>query len=523
MLGAACATADQCQSGQCVDGVCCASASTMACHACDGQGTAGQCLPVPEGGDPDDECAPEPAMTCGRDGTCDGKGACRRYPAGTQCVPGSCTGATEQGARSCDGNGTCMPGSSRSCAPNVCMGASCGTRCTDASQCQPGFFCSGGTCQVKRPTGQACAAPAECASGQCIDGVCCSTACGMPCFACNLPGAAGTCTAVPGGQDPGNDCPSDPAAGCQRDGTCNGRGGCRLHAATVECAPAACAGGSATPARLCNGLGACPAAAPADCAPFVCGATACKTSCMADADCRAGLQCREGRCLPSGLVLYWKFDETEGNVAEDASGNNLQGTYAGVTGTPAPSTSVPLTRFPNPSSRAFLGASRVGVVLPMAPMLLKPVRELTIAAFYRATQLDDGGSGPPTASEVVSLGDNYLLRVRNTDIEVSKRIGSSNGGWVRCFGVLTGHLDGMWHHIATVIDGVTVKVYFDGDEKCTVNNAADMVYDNGPDFWVGRHGQNKPEFDFDGNIDEVRVYSRALSRAEIAALAAGQP
>ena len=30
-------------------------------------------------------------------------------------------------------------------------------------------------------------------------------------------------------------------------------------------------------------------------------------------------------------------------------------------------------------------------------------------------------------------------------------------------------------------------------------------------------------FDFDGNIDEVRVYSRALSAGEIAALAAGQP
>ncbi len=494
----------------------------MACHACDGQGTPGQCLPVPAGSDPDDECAPEPPMTCGRDGTCDGKGACRRYIAGTQCVPGSCSGATEQGARSCDGNGTCMPGSTRSCAPNVCMGASCGTRCTDASQCQSGFFCSGGTCQVKRPVGQTCTGAGECASGQCVDGVCCSTACGMPCFACNLAGALGTCAAVPAGQDPGNHCPADPAASCQRDGTCNGRGGCRLQAAATECAPAACTAGSATPARLCNGLGVCPPAAAVACAPFTCGATACKASCMGDADCQMGLQCREGRCLASGLVLYWKFDELEGTVAEDASGNNLQGTYTGMTGTPVASTSVPVTRFANPSSRAFAGAGRHGVVLPMAPMALKPVRELTIAAFYRATQLDEAGAGSGTGSEVVSLGDNYLLRVRNTDIEVSKRVGGSSG-WVRCFGVLTGHLDGMWHHIATVIDGVTVKVYFDGEEKCTMNNAANMIYDNGPDFWVGRHGQDKDTFDFDGNIDEVRVYSRALSRAEIAALATGAP
>ena len=280
--------------------------------------------------------------------------------------------------------------------------------------------------------------------------------------------------------------------------------------------------GSATAARLCNGLGVCAPAAPVDCTPFVCGGNACKTSCTGDADCKAGLQCREGHCLPSGLVLYWKFDEPEGTVAEDASGNNLQGTYTGVTGTPVPSMAVPRTVFANPSSRAFIRANRQAVLLPMAPMVLKPVRELTVAAFYRATQLDDGGSGAATASEVVSLGDNYLLRVRDTDIEVSKRVGGS-AGWVRCFGLVTGHLDGQWHHIATVIDGVTVKVYFDGAEKCTLANTASMIYDNGADFWVGRHGENKDLFDFDGNIDEVRVYSRALSAGEIAALAAGQP
>ena len=183
---------------------------------------------------------------------------------------------------------------------------------------------------------------------------------------------------------------------------------------------------------------------------------------------------------------------------------------------------VPATRFPNPRSRAFVGANRQGVVLPMAPMILKPVRELTIAAFYRATVLDDGPSGAGTAAEVVSLGDNYLLRVRSTDIEVSKRVGPPTG-WVRCFGVMTGHLDGQWHHIATVIDGVTIKVYFDGQERCSVANAANMAYDNGPDFWVGRHGQDKDLFDFDGNIDEVRVYTRALTQPEIAALAAGDP
>jgi hypothetical protein len=424
----------------------------------------------------------------------------------------------EQAARTCDGNGVCQPGATRSCAPNVCMGASCGTRCTDATQCQTGFFCAAGACQVRRPAGQMCTTAAECATGQCVDGVCCATACGMPCHACNLAGALGTCTPVPAGQDPGNDCPEDAASGCQRDGACNGRGGCRLHAATVECAAPACSGSIATPARRCNGLGVCAAAATTDCSPFVCGGAACKTACASAADCKAGLVCRDLRCAPSGLVLYWKFDEAEGTSAEDASGNGLRGTYTGVTGVPIAADTVPTTRFANPRSRAFALASRQGVLLAGMPAALKPTRELTVSAFYRATRIDTAAGTP--GSEVVSAGDNYLLRVRQMDIEVSKRVGGT-AGWVRCFGLVTNHLDGQWHHIATVIDGVTVKLYFDGVEKCSLANTASLVYDKANDLWVGRHGDGKDLFDFDGNIDDVRIYARALAAAEIAALAAG--
>lgn len=46
-LGTPCTSADMCASGNCVDKVCCDSACTGTCMACDGTGTVGTCTSVP--------------------------------------------------------------------------------------------------------------------------------------------------------------------------------------------------------------------------------------------------------------------------------------------------------------------------------------------------------------------------------------------------------------------------------------------------------------------------------------------
>jgi hypothetical protein len=57
--GAPCATAEQCQTGFCVDGVCCDSACTGTCRSCSGVWNvagAGVCSEI-DGGDPENDCA----------------------------------------------------------------------------------------------------------------------------------------------------------------------------------------------------------------------------------------------------------------------------------------------------------------------------------------------------------------------------------------------------------------------------------------------------------------------------------
>jgi len=67
-----------------------------------------------------------------------------------------------------------------------------------------------------------------------------------------------------------------------------------------------------------------------------------------------------------------------------------------------------------------------------------------------------------------------------------------------------------WHHLTGTYDGSTVKLYVDGDQATTLDLTGNIV-DTSGDFEVGRDNGGY----FDGRIDQVRVYSRALNDSEI--------
>jgi hypothetical protein len=148
--------------------------------------------------------------------------------------------------------------------------------------------------------GTPCASGGECDSTLCIDGVCCASACDGNCQACNLPGKIGMCTPRPAGAA-GKLCANQPASGCGYDGTCDGNGACHRYAAGFACKPASCQSNSYVPASACDGQGACVAASPVDCTPYVCDATtatpACLTTCTTGGtECVAPAVCANGSC-----------------------------------------------------------------------------------------------------------------------------------------------------------------------------------------------------------------------------------
>ena len=401
------------------------------------------------------------------------------------------------------------------------MAGGCATNCTSEAQCQSGFHCAAGRCQIKSAPGASCTASVQCASGFCVDGVCCASGCTESCHACNVAGALGTCTAVPSGQDPRGQCPAQAAATCGRAGGCNGQGACLLHPAGTECARS-CAAAAET-ASQCNGLGACVAGAARPCAPYLCGSGACATACTSSAACTPGYSCTGSACVPmTGLVLHWRFEEPNGTVVGDSSGNNLHGAATGAAGAPMPSAAVPPgLSYANGRSRVFSMADRHAVLLANMPAALKPANNLTISVWYRATAMDVGGGGA-SGSEIVSAGNAYLLRLRSTGPEVFKEIAGNST--VYCRGTPGTQVDGNWHHLAAVFSTTGFKLFFDGAVACTSTRGENIAYSNpdvSPDLWVGRHGFGQTTWDFGGNVDELRIYNRVFTDAEIAALAAG--
>jgi hypothetical protein len=213
-----------------------------------------------------------------------------------------------------------------------------------------------------------------------------------------------------------------------------------------------------------------------------------------------------------GIVLRYSFDEAGGDRATDSSGRGFDGRLVGMGGVPIFSTNVPSVTFIDPHSLAFDKSKRQAVQLSPAPPELKP-RAVTITAWYRATAVDTQGS------EILSCGDNYRLRLFADRIEADKRTGAGGSGRFPCSAASTTLLDGNWHHVAAAIRDQDITIYYDGKLAGMCSSTVGILYDQGPDLWIGRHGFGSDASDFDGNLDEVRVYDRVLSANDVATLA----
>lgn len=159
-LGVACAGDFDCNSGHCVEGVCCNTVCDEGCSSCLAANTAaahgvdGHCQPVDLDADPKEACETSDE-TCGALGSCDGRGACTFRRKGVECNPAECSSIGEVGVSRCDGQGACV-------APT-------------ATPCQAGFSCQEGTCQGTQVEVTTCTASTECDSNggfYCFEGMC---------------------------------------------------------------------------------------------------------------------------------------------------------------------------------------------------------------------------------------------------------------------------------------------------------------------------------------------------------------
>lgn len=335
MAGETCTISGECVTGYCVDGVCCATDCSDSCDACNVPGLEGTCSPVPNGQTPaanHPACGPDPTSSCGRDGTCDGKGYCRKYDVQTVCKPSSCDVATNlfTAESTCDGKGNCISPDSITCAPFVCKPdmTACYPTCTPSgSECSAGNVCTNGSCGLK-VDGSTCAADVECESGKCIDHVCCHTSCDGQCQACDLTATRGTCATVTSGQ------PHSSHQACNTSnatcaGSCTGDPmACTYPGASTVCQSQSCSSAVVTYAKKCDAAGNCVAPTPATItcqAPPANGSASCNgNSCGISCDPYYGPNASGTACIP-----VWTAENpgtTDGLLA--IWGNNASNIYA---------------------------------------------------------------------------------------------------------------------------------------------------------------------------------------------------
>jgi len=208
-----------------------------------------------------------------------------------------------------------------------------------------------------------------------------------------------------------------------------------------------------------------------------------------------------GADLTNGLVGYWPLD---GN-GDDASGNGNQGTVVGNV-TPV------ADRFGTPNSAMnFPNNRNIYIDLGQPPSLLIK-GAMSVTAWVRAETLSQTGriiakQGPKTAR---SWGLNLEVEGHaRFDIGVNPTDRFRADSDVLTFGPTE------WWHLAGVFrPGVSVDLYVNGElAKSEATSLTTQWIENGLPVNIGRRPE--PGTPWNGDIDEVRMYNRALSDAEV--------
>jgi uncharacterized protein (TIGR02145 family) len=217
--------------------------------------------------------------------------------------------------------------------------------------------------------------------------------------------------------------------------------------------------------------------------------------------------------LPSnGLVGWWPFN---GN-ANDASGNGNNGTVNGATLT--------TDRVGN-ANRAYSFNGINNFILVSDNASLRP-DNITLSAWIKTTSNQGSIIGKTNFSTAQSEQYQLTLDYPNYGTAFAIKQNSScnpGNGW-QYSKVNVNTYDDNWHFIVGTFNGTALRLYIDGVLVNTNNTLPLTKIDNciGGNLQIGRWWDNFPYY-FNGKIDDIAIYNRALTPQEVSAIYAGEP
>ena len=212
----------------------------------------------------------------------------------------------------------------------------------------------------------------------------------------------------------------------------------------------------------------------------------------------------------SGLVGYWTFDgnHLSGTTASDQSGNGNSGT---------------LTNGPVASmgkiGQALSFDGENDVVDAASPATLDNLGPMTVSAWIRPMNEGEGNSGAVVFKGTATDGNGFwrFALTSTNAIQFVKDHATTDLTRTTSNNTI---MREAWQHVAVTWDGnstaIDVRIYVNGAEasyQTTTNGAGAENADAALSLFVGNDSAGGVTFN--GSIDDVRVYNRALSNAEI--------
>ena len=210
---------------------------------------------------------------------------------------------------------------------------------------------------------------------------------------------------------------------------------------------------------------------------------------------------------PSGLVAGYGMNEGSGSTTADASGH-------GITGT--------LTNGPTWADGKFgraVGFDGANDYIDLGnPSALRITGSMTISAWINSAAFpgDDAAIVSKRGGAVGFQLDTTIDRGPRT---IGFKMTSASGGAMFRYGA-TAMQTNTWYHVAGVYNAATrtVDVYLNGQlDNASLDGTITASQQDSPlNVAIGRRPGNSG-FEFNGRIDDVRIYDRALTAAEIQA------
>jgi hypothetical protein len=230
-------------------------------------------------------------------------------------------------------------------------------------------------------------------------------------------------------------------------------------------------------------------------------------------------QCEEDEIEPpvpdQSLVGHWKLDDGDGNIATDSSGNENHGTLM-------PASPVWTTEGIINGALDFDGVDDY-VEIPDDPSL-DITNEITLMAWVYAESWDDDTGYPVDGDNaengILTKGGDSDWGVWNLHYKTTSNgfrfelITSDNNGHTVFETTPSTTLD-TWYHIAGVYDGTEMKLYINGVMDNFAAVTGDIKTNDAP-LRIGKQFYWATAYSYwDGKIDEVKIYDRALTSTEI--------